>query len=152
MKGVIYQIKTADGLYVGSTTDFNQRKSQHKINISNENRKDYNMNLYQNIRKNNGVWDMTIHSIFNYDIKAELKIEENRIIKELNCNLNVRSAYRSKSDKQAEEREYYHKHKDKILSKIDKEKRAEYQREYRASRREITNAKQRAYYQKKKGL
>lgn len=59
-KTIIYRIVCKDPTikecYVGSTTDFTRRKSNHKTFYNNPNFKDYNMNVYQFIR-NNGGWD-----------------------------------------------------------------------------------------------
>ena len=167
-KCVIYTIRTGEGLYVGSTCNFTNRKYGHKSCINNEARREYNNKLYTAIRANDGAWDMQPHSQYPCNSKMEMTIEEERVRKELKADLNScscngidsdkRSKYQKEyrlinKDKLAEyEKNKYLDNKDKILSKIDWEKRAEYQREYRASRREITNAKQRAYYQKKKGL
>ena len=56
-KGVIYKIITLDSVYVGSTTNFRQRKCHHKCCIYNENGDKYNQKLYQKIREN-GEWNM----------------------------------------------------------------------------------------------
>ena len=43
-------------IYIGSTSNFTQRKSQHKSNCLNENSKEYHSKKYQYIRDNKG-WD-----------------------------------------------------------------------------------------------
>lgn len=85
-KGLIYTIKTDDGLYVGSTTDFRRRKYQHKSCI----KKNHTKKLYQNIKQNNGEWDMKPYKIFPCNSKLELEIEEERIRCELNADLNIK--------------------------------------------------------------
>ena len=47
-------------LYVGHTTDFTKRKSQHKHLCCAENDKRYNVHVYEFIRENGGWdnWDM----------------------------------------------------------------------------------------------
>jgi len=59
-KTIIYRIVCKDPTikecYVGSTTDFTRRKSNHKIFYNNPIFKDYNMKVYQFIR-NNGGWN-----------------------------------------------------------------------------------------------
>lgn len=55
----IYKIEHIEDeslLYVGHTTDFNKRKSNHKICCKNENGKKINLKLYTMIRDNGG-WD-----------------------------------------------------------------------------------------------
>ena len=56
-KTVIYKIQNVDNpelLYIGSTSNFTQRKHQHKSNCRNDNGKEYNLKLYQTIRENGG--------------------------------------------------------------------------------------------------
>ena len=57
-KCVIYTIRTGEGLYVGSTCNYNNRKYNHKSTMNNEKSKGYNYKLYQTIRENDGAWDM----------------------------------------------------------------------------------------------
>ena len=47
-------------IYIGSTTAFKARKSQHKSNCNNENRAGYNCKVYKFIRENGNFqnWDM----------------------------------------------------------------------------------------------
>ena len=56
-KTIIYKIIKNDdfensNVYIGSTTDFIRRKSHHKWNCNNENRKEYNRKVYKIIREN----------------------------------------------------------------------------------------------------
>lgn len=55
--------------YVGKTSNFNIRQSQHKSNCNNSNKKDYKIYLYEYIR-NNGDWD-------NWNIE---------VLEKVNCN------------------------------------------------------------------
>ena len=59
-KTIIYKIVCNDlnvrDKYVGSTTNFTNRKSNHKKCCSNETSRDYNYKVYQMIRLNGG-WD-----------------------------------------------------------------------------------------------
>ena len=87
-KTVIYTIKTGNSLYVGSTTNFTQRKSGHTNSITNENKKTYNLKLYKAIRANGNEWCMLPHSKYQCNDKIEQTIEEERIRKLLNADLN----------------------------------------------------------------
>ena len=91
MRGIIYTIKTGDSLYVGSTTNFTQRKYQHKKNIEKVNNKSQKK-LYDTIRQN-GEWDMRIYKECDYIINYELKIKECEVIKELGADLNTTLIY-----------------------------------------------------------
>ena len=53
----IEHIENDNLVYVGHTTNFNNRKAQHKSDCKNENGKSFNFKLYQMIRGNSG-WDM----------------------------------------------------------------------------------------------
>ncbi len=88
-KAVIYTIRTGDCLYVGSTTSYAMRKYHHKSNCYNENKKDYNTKLYKTIRENNGEWNMKPHKEFPCENKTQLTIEEERVRREMNADLNM---------------------------------------------------------------
>jgi hypothetical protein len=59
-KTIIYVIKCKDDNiteeYIGSTTNFIERKSKHKYTCNHENQINYNVKLYQSIREHGG-WD-----------------------------------------------------------------------------------------------
>ena len=130
-KCVIYTIKTGDGLYVGSTCNFNNRKYQHKYNINYEDSEKYKYKLYEAIRANEGAWDMQPHAVFPCNSKMEMAIEEERVRKELKANLNSQSCYGNVDIKEYY-KEYYKANKDKYLEyRLDnKEKNKQYQKEY----------------------
>ena len=174
-KAVIYTIRTDNGLYVGSTYDFKQRKRIHKSNIYNENCKCYNCKLYQNIRENDGDWSMEILHLFPCENGIELRQEETRVMTELNANLNMMRAYLTEQEKMEYNFEYhklydethrdelnvnskrhYEKHKEKINAKNklyqekNKEKLNVYKKLYRENNREELNAKHKLYDEKNK--
>jgi len=97
--GLIYTIKTDNGIYVGSTTKLKERKYCHNKTLYNEGSKSYNFKLYQNIRENNHKYNIEIFKMFPCKTNEELRKEEDNIIKQLNANLNVRKAYSSEKDK-----------------------------------------------------
>ncbi len=118
-KGVIYTVRTGDSVYVGSTTNFRQRKCCHKSSIYNENSKEYNKKLYQKIREN-GEWDMKPYKKYSCESKLQLHIEEEKVRRELNADLNSQSCGTGLS--KSEYHKQYH---------IDnKDKNAEYQKQY----------------------
>jgi len=145
-KCIIYTIRTPNGLYVGSTCNFTMRKYGHKSCIHNENAKSYNYKLYKNIRENNDEWEMKPYSEFPCKNKMEMNIEEERIRRELNADLNIKSCYGVDKENVVEHKKQYNKiNKEKIAeykkqyNKINKEKIAEYNKQYKKE-----------YYQKKK--
>ena len=139
-KGIIYTIKTDDGLYVGSTCDLKDRKRSHKCCIYNENRHSYNTKLYKNIRANDGDYHIEMYKPFPCNSKRELEQEEERIRIELDANLNGKRAYISAEERKEEGKEYtityYEKNRDIILFK-DKLLREKNRDKIRARRSEI---------------
>jgi hypothetical protein len=69
-KTVIYKIVSKDlsndFVYVGSTTDFTQRKYAHKRNCTNENNNTYTYKIYKTIRENGGWNEFQMIKIENY--------------------------------------------------------------------------------------
>jgi hypothetical protein len=126
-KGLIYTIRTRDGLYVGSTTNFTKRKYQHKNNIKSRNYK-----LYKTIRENDGEWDMKPFKEFPCETKQQLNIEEERIKCELNANLNTNCCDGWDDEK----------------IKKRKENAVEYSKEWRKKNEEYIKEKQRKWYEK----
>ncbi len=130
--GVIYTIKTDNGLYVGSTINFRKRKNSHKTKCFNETDKLYNIKLYQNIRENDGEYSIEIYKMFPCNSSEELIKEEEKVRKYLNSNLNMQKCFTTEEevkerkrcyackDEQKEQRKaYYYKNKDMILEQMN---------------------------------
>jgi hypothetical protein len=112
-KTIIYKICCNDlsitDLYVGSTTNFIQRKYGHKSKCNNEKDKKYNIKVYQNIRENGGWNNWTMIEIEKYpclDVN-EATARERYWYEELQAKLNSIFPNRPK-------KEYYEANKDKI--------------------------------------
>jgi len=103
--------------YVGKTTNFNQRESEHKSNCNNSNRKNYNYKIYKTIRENGGWenWEMIkIEKRFVKDKQESLKIEQDYINK-LNPDMNTYNAFRNKLEyDRLYSKQYYFNNKEKI--------------------------------------
>tara|TARA_B110000967_G_C18689062_1_gene462043 strand:- start:15 stop:314 length:300 start_codon:yes stop_codon:yes gene_type:complete len=82
-KSLIYIIRSGDKLYVGSTTNLANRKHTHKTNIYDENSSGHKNKFYKFIRENNYQWEMKIYKEFPCESKLQLKIEEERVRREL---------------------------------------------------------------------
>ena len=88
-KIVIYKIQhntKSEFLYIGSTTDFTRRKTQHKSSCNKEKNVKYNRYVYTIIRENGG-WDcfsMVQIKEFPCNNRREAEAEEYKIIHELN--------------------------------------------------------------------
>ena len=93
----IYKIQCGDEVYIGSTRDFIQRKSQHKTNCNNENKKTYILKIYQAIRENGG-WDsknITPIELVDCETMIEARIREEHWRREYGATLNSRKAYQT---------------------------------------------------------
>lgn len=125
-KGLIYTIKSCDDLYVGSTTNFIQRKFLHKSRIKNHDSK-----LYKTIRDNECRWDMKPYKEFPCENKTQLTIEEERIRCELNANLNSHTCYgKDMENYKNYQKEYRQQEKYKNDKKEYREKNKEYHKKY----------------------
>lgn len=91
---VIYKLVPNDmnlpDCYIGSTTNFNARKAQHKAVCNDPSNKKYNTPLYQTIRAKGGFdgWDMVLVENFPCKNKQELHARERHQIQEHQTNLN----------------------------------------------------------------
>jgi len=148
-KCIIYTIRTPNGLYVGSTCNFTNRKYDHKCSINNEKSNRYNIKLYKNIRENNDEWEMKPYSEFPCKNKMEMNIEEERIRRELNADLNIRSCYGlDKEGVARSNKKYQEKNKEKLAvyqkeyQEKNKEKLRDYNREYMKEYRKKKKAEQ----------
>ena len=110
-KALIYSIicKTDETLlYIGSTTNFRQRKKDHKNVCNNEKHRCHNLQVYVMMRANGG-WDnfnMTPVKEYSCENKIQLVIEEERIRKEMNANLNTHRAYLSLEERREDRKKY----------------------------------------------
>jgi len=120
-KNIIYTIRSGKSIYVGSTTNYVNRKNHHKNNIYNENRHEYNYKLYKKIRENKGIWDMQPHSKYPCNDIVEQTIEEERIRILLKADLNSKCCgtglNRNELGEKEYDKQYYVKNKDKYLER-----------------------------------
>ncbi len=132
---IIYTIKCLDNnikdFYIGSTTNFKQRKNKHYSNCYNENNKEFNKKLYKFIR-NNGGWDnFTMHKMMeiNCDDKKELYKIEGQMIKyykpSLNKKIEGRTLKQYRQDNKDKIKEYREKNKDKLKEKASEKVKCE---------------------------
>jgi len=98
---IIYKIFCKDNnindIYVGHTTNFPNRKCQHKTSINNSNNKN---KIYETIRKNGGWdnWDMVEIAQYNCKDHTEARIKEQEHYEILKANLNSFPPFITKSD------------------------------------------------------
>jgi len=131
-------------IYVGSTTNFKRRKTQHKSSCNKQGNIAYNNYVYQFIRENGGFnnWDMVEICKYSCDNKRELHTEERRHLELLGAKLNKVIPSRTK-------KEYYENNKQEIAvyqkeyRKNNKQEIAEQNKQYRKNNKEIINKKKR---------
>ena len=147
---VIYHIRnkeTKHVIYVGSTTNFQQRKITHKFCYNNEKHKEYNKSCYVFIRENEG-WDfyeVIPIEFLKLENKTQLAIAEQvEIDKQYNLK-NNRKSHRTEENKKEYMKEYL-----KEYMKENKEKIAEKHKEYYEENKEEINKKSRQYHKENK--
>jgi len=140
-KCCIYKIEHNDDeslVYVGHTTNFDKRKTQHKINCYNDKQKPYNLKIYQMIRQNGG-WDafkMLEVEKYPCNDKREAERRENEVMKELKASMNTYKSFRTKNEITEYHTNYYESNKPKIQERMkeyqknNKPKIQEYHKEY----------------------
>ena len=148
---IIYKIVCNDlnipECYVGHTTNFVQRRNQHKSSCVNEKDKRHNLKLYSTISANGGWENYSMIELEKYPCNDanEARTKEREYYEKLNSSLNSVKPYRghaewcfdNKEKCSAYNQEYREIHKEKISA---------YNQEYR----EINKEKYSAYYQEHK--
>ena len=153
--GMIYKLVCNNlditDIYIGSTTNFKQRKRGHKKVCNNPNNKRYNLKVYKFIRDNGGFenWSMILVATTPCNSKLELTKHERHYYEKLNATLNMRFPQRT-------QKEYNKTNKDII--KIKKKEWAENNKEYvkikakkyREDNKEIIKIKKKEYHEANK--
>ena len=125
--------------YVGSTTNFIKRKSNHRYICSGENYKNHNVKLYQIIRENGGfdAWRMIeIEKRFVKD-KREAERIETEYMEQLQSDMNTMKAYSGFDTKQEYMKVYNLEHRDELALKS-----REYMKEYNQEHRDEISLKE----------
>ena len=155
-KSVIYKIFCRDeniiDCYVGSTTDFNQRKRQHKNSYNNEKSVGYNLPVYRFIRDNGGFDNWEFEVLENYPCRnKELLVKRERFwFEKLDSTLNGQYPQRSKKEYREHNEEKIKeqtKKQNKKYKEEHKEQIKEYNKEYREKNIEHLREKDKQYYE-----
>jgi len=138
---VIYHIRHMESnevVYVGSTTQFPQRKATHKHNCNNEERKCFTSPIYCHIRDNGGYDCFEIIPIKSLKLenKTELLIAEQE---EIDKHRNL--VNRKKAHMTIEEVRIYHNEKSKKSYQEHKAEINKQQKQYREEHKENINEK-----------
>ena len=127
-KTIIYKIVCNDlsitDLYVGSTTNFDQRKKNHKSRCYNPHSDKYHYQLYETIRRFGGWenWSMVIIEKVPCDDSYEARKMERFYYEQLKANLNMvkplcTEEERKQNDKERKQTEQYKESQRKYRSK-----------------------------------
>ena len=173
-KGLIYKLcckdPTIKEIYVGSTTNFTQRKRNHKsdCNNSNPNNKKYNHKVYRFIRENGGWTNFNMILIEYFPCQTELELcrREDYWKNELQAILNSNTPHIYETQKEYREvnkeqileknKDYRQAHREKILEKqkewyeANRDKLKEKAKEYHHAHREEILEKQKEYREAKR--
>ena len=103
-KTVIYKIQHNENetlLYVGSTTDFTNRKSQHKCACTNQKDRRHNLKVYKMIRDNGGWDSFSMVKIEDFPCKSgrDAECREDELMRELKANMNAIRAFLTPEEK-----------------------------------------------------
>ena len=110
-KCCIYKIEHIDDeslVYVGHTTNFDKRKTQHKYYCKKDNHRHYNLKVYQMIRQN-GDWEMfKMIEVQKYPCadRREAERRENEVMKELRASMNTKKSFRTQDELTEYRKEY----------------------------------------------
>ena len=152
---IFYQILCRDitikDCYVGHTTDFKRRKSEHKTTCNNQKSKNYNIYLYRFIRDNGG-WDnfdmILIETRECADSLDARKIERGHI-EELNSALNRVIPSRTNTEWREENKEQLAIN-NKQWREENKEQYQAQRKEYREQNKELIKIQKETYYNNNK--
>ena len=133
---IIYKIVCNDlnitDCYVGHTTNFRHRKSQHKCTCNNEKNKDYNLKIYKTIRDNGGWWKWSMIEIEKYPCndKNEACSRERFYYEQLNSTMNTLKPMITRQELKDLNKQYKQTEKYKAVAKIYGKKHREEHKEY----------------------
>lgn len=135
-----------DLIYIGSTTNFRQRKGLHKFRCNHIN-KCYDSKVYKMIRENGGWSEWSMIEIEKYPCSDsnECRKRERELMEEYNANLNTNKPYISPEEIIAFQKMYQ-----PIYRANHKNQTREYNAKYRIDNKEILKTKAREKYLQQK--
>ena len=141
--------------YVGHTTDFTKRKSQHKNHCNSDTTRVYNMPAYQFIRENGGWinWEMVLINTEKCENSLEAKKREREYIEERKATLNrVRPFVTTEeaNEKKRETTNIYHKanmEREKEYRKNNKDRIRDYNKKYQSENKERIAQRRKQHYE-----
>ena len=154
-KTMFYKIVSSDlniqDLYVGHTTDFKRRKSEHKRVCNAENHKKHSCYVYSFIRDNGGWsnFDMILIEQRCCSNRLEAERVERTLIESLSASLNQVCPSRSDYEYKKENQENI-KLKDKAYRELHKESISQKRKEHRQTHKSEYSLRGKLYYEANK--
>ena len=147
---IIYHIRHMESkevVYVGSTTNFSQRKTKHKYNCNHEGKECFTYPIYSHIRDNGGFDCFEVIPIQSLKLenKTQLLIAEQEEIDKHQTLVNGRKAHVT-----IEEKRIDHIESTKKWSEAHKAEYKQYQKKYREANQDYHKEKSKTYYQSNK--
>jgi len=148
--------------YVGQTTNFINRKLQHKQQVENENYNKSHYKLYKTIRQNGGwdEWEMIEIEKLNGKTRLESRMREQKLIEEYKSNLNILNAYITEEERASTKKtitEKYRENNKELLKEQTKQYKedhkdiiSEQMKKYREENKEKIRAKTKEYIENNK--
>ena len=151
-KTLIYKLIKKDAIndeniYIGSTTNFIQRKHGHKTSCNNKKSKKYNFKKYQYIRENGGwdEWNMIEIEKYPCNDDNEARAREEYHRRYFNATLNSQRCHTTDEEKIINKKELYKEYRE---NNVEKEK--ERHRLYRENNVEKEKERHRLYNENNK--
>ena len=153
-KSVIYKLCCNDPMikdeYIGSTTNFNRRRGEHKNVCGNSNHKNSNLKLYQCIASNGGWanWSMIVIERYEATDRRHIHTRERYWMEELKPSLNCVVPTRTK--KEYDLKRYIDNKEDFLQYQSEyRQRHKDAQRLYQIQYRESHKEKRKAYDKKR---
>ena len=133
--------------YVGQTTNFINRKLQHKQQVENENYNKSHYKLYKTIRQNGGwnEWEMIEIEKLNGKTRLESRMREQELIEEYKSNLNILNAYITEEERLSRKKTITEKYREE-----NKELLKEQIKKYKEDHKEIISEQMKKYREENK--
>jgi hypothetical protein len=133
--------------YVGQTTNFINRKLQHRKQVENETCNKSHYKLYKTIRQNGGwnEWEMIEIEKLNGKTRLEARMREQELIKECDANLNTLNAYITEEERTSTKKTITEKYREE-----NKELLKEQTKQYKAEHKEIIAEQMKKYREENK--
>ena len=142
---VIYKIQHIEKdelIYIGHTTSFTKRKSQHKQCCSNEKSEKYHLKVYKMIRDNGGWNSFSMIELYKFPCldAREAACEEDKVMREYKNSMGCMNSQRSYTTPE-EKAQYSIENKDKLY---------EQRKQYRLEHKDIITERKKKFYEDNK--